>query len=100
MGGGLRLAYQPLDAGPQCQMLALDVLRVAFASLVLVRIEMTRVSTPIVCVIARDAKRLKQRFELEEYLILAASKDIRQDFATAVINRVPQPPWFFLALNK
>jgi hypothetical protein len=78
--------------------LALDLLRVAFARLMLIRSEMTPVSTPIGWVIARDATRLQQRFELEEYLILAASKDLRQHLSTALLNGRPQPPWLvFLA---
>jgi hypothetical protein len=70
---------------------ALDLLGMAFAWLVLISFEMTRVSAPVVRIIASDAKRLELRFELEEDLILAAPKDISQHLTTAVINRMPKP---------
>ena len=55
-----RLAGETLDPGPQCQMFALDLLRVPLARLVLVGIEMPCICAPIIGVIARDAKRLEQ----------------------------------------
>src|SRR5262249_49788919 len=45
-----------------------------------------------------DAKRFEQFFQLEKYLVLAPSKDIRSHGPTGVINRMPEPPWLrFLA---
>ena len=73
-----RPAHKALDPRAQRQMLALNLLRVAFARLMLICFDMTPVSTPVVRIIARDTKRFEQRFELEEYLILAASKHIGQ----------------------
>jgi hypothetical protein len=49
-------------------MFPLDLLRVALAWLVLIRIDMTCVRTPIVRIIACDAKRLSQGFELQKQL--------------------------------
>ena len=91
-----RLACQPLDPGSQCEMLALNLLCVSFAHLVLIGIDMTHVLAPIVRIIARDAKGLRQRFELQEDLLLTTTKHIRQDFATAVINRMPSQRGSFL----
>ena len=51
-----RLAHQAFDPGAQRQVLALNLLRVALARLVRIRLEMTRVRAPIVCIIPRDAK--------------------------------------------
>ena len=56
------------------QILALDLLRVAFAGGVLLRVEVTRVGAPTIRVIVRQAKGLEQRLELEEDLIFAAAK--------------------------
>jgi hypothetical protein len=95
-----RLTRQPFDSGTQRQMLALNLLPVAFARLVLIRIEMTGVRSPIVRVITRDPKRLQERFELQKHFIFAASKDVGKDLAAAVINRMPQPPGLFLLLNE
>jgi hypothetical protein len=72
-------------------MFALDLLRVPLAWLVLVGIEMQGVRAPIIGVIARDAKRLEQRFELQKHLILPPATDIRQHLACLVIDRMPQP---------
>jgi len=59
------LAHQAFDPGAQRQVLPLYFLRVAFARLVLIRLEMTRVGAPVVRIIPRDAKRFQQGFELE-----------------------------------
>jgi len=72
------LASKTLDPRAQRQMLAFDLLYLAFAWLMLIRIEMTRISAPVVRVIASDAKWLEQPFELEEDLILLMSKNIGQ----------------------
>jgi hypothetical protein len=72
--------------------LALDLLRGALARLVCIRIAMTRVRAPMVGRIPRDAKWFQQRLKLEKHLIFAAPQDLRQHVATAVIDRVPEPP--------
>ena len=54
-------------------MLALDFLRVAFAWTVLVGVEMTRVGTPIIRVIAGQSEGLEQRFELQKDVVFAAT---------------------------
>jgi len=59
-------------------MLALDLLRVVLANRVLLRFEMTLVGTPAIGVIGRDAKRLQQRFEWQEDLVLTPSKHLGQ----------------------
>jgi len=69
-----RLTHEAFDPGVQRQVLALYFLCVALARLVLLRIEMTRVRTPIVWIIPRDAKRCSQRLELEKDLIGSVSK--------------------------
>jgi hypothetical protein len=55
-------------------MFALDLLRVPLARIGLVGIEMPHVRAPIIGVIARDAKRLEQRFELQNHLIVPPPK--------------------------
>jgi hypothetical protein len=57
-------------------MLALDLLRVAFAWLMLSHIEMTGVGTLMVRVITLDPKRLQQFFQLQKHLILTTSKEL------------------------
>jgi hypothetical protein len=79
---------------------ALDLLRVVLARLVLIRIEMTRVSVPIICLIPRDAKRFQQGFELQKHLIFAAPENVRQHLTIAVINGVPPPARLFFLAHK
>src|SRR5262245_39309969 len=91
---------KPLDACAERQVFPFNCLRMALARLVLSRIYMSRVRTPVIGIEARDAKWLQQRFELQKHLILATPKDISQHLATPVINRMPQPPLASFAPNK
>ena len=68
--------------------------------LVRIRLDMTRGRAPRVRTIACDAKRLQQGFALQKYLVLAPPKHVGQPLPTAVIHRMPQPPWLFCALHK
>jgi len=69
-------ADQPFDPGPQIDVFALDFLRVFLADLMLFGVDVPLVRPPPIRVIARDAKRLQQRLQLEKNGILSASKDI------------------------
>ena len=71
-----RLAGEPLDPGPQRQMFTLDLLHVPLARMRLGGIEMPRGRTPIIGVIAPNAKRFKQPFALQKHLVLTPAKDI------------------------
>ena len=69
-----RLAHQALDPRAEGQMFALNLLRVPFPWLMLISVQMTRVGTPVIRVVAGEPKRLQQRFELQKDLILATPK--------------------------
>jgi hypothetical protein len=69
-------AHQPFDPGPQIDVFALDFLRVFLANPMLFGVNVPLVRSPPIRVIARDAKRLQQRLQLEKNGILSASKDI------------------------
>jgi hypothetical protein len=43
-----------------------------------------------------DPKRRQQSFQLQQYLIRAPTKRIRQGFPFAVSNGLPEPPWLLL----
>jgi hypothetical protein len=77
-------------------MFALELLRVSLAGMVLVELEMPGVCAPLSGIIARDAKRLEQPFELHKHVVLTPAKNIRQDFTRVVIDRMPQPALFLL----
>src|SRR5262245_5203470 len=72
-------------------MLTLDFLRVAFAWAMHVRVQMPCIGAPIIGVVASKPKGLQQPFELQKDLVFAATKDIGQDFACAVIDGMPEP---------
>src|SRR5262249_10458250 len=88
-----RATHKPLDPCAEVDVLACDLLRVRFADHVLLRGEMPLVGAPSISVKAGDTKRFEQCFQLEKYLVLAPSKDIRYHGPTGVINRMPEPPW-------
>src|SRR6266702_7448932 len=81
-------------------MLALDFMCVAFAWAVLVRVEVTRVGAPMIGVVAGQPEGLEQRFELQKDLICAATKDVSQDLARAVIDGMPEPTWVAFVPDK
>jgi hypothetical protein len=95
-----RLTGQSLDPRPSCQMFPLDLLRIAFARLVCIRLEMTQVGAPVVRIVSPDTKRLQQLLALQEDLVPATAKDICQDLAAAVIDRVPEPSLLFFLADK
>ena len=87
-----RAAHQTLNAGPQIDVLAFDLLCVLFAHDVLLGIDMSLVGTPPIRVKPRDPKRLQEGFELQKNGILSPAKDVRQHGSTGVIDGMPQPP--------
>src|SRR5262245_35117455 len=65
-----------------------------------VGVQMPRVGAPMIDVVAGQAKGFEQPLKLQEDLVFAAAKDIRQDRPGTVINRMPQPPRLFLLADK
>src|SRR5882724_5287374 len=78
-------------------MLAFDLLRVALARAVNLRLQMPRVDAPMICRILCNPKRLQQSLQLQKHLILASPKDIGKDGPREVIDRVPKPPVVYLS---
>jgi hypothetical protein len=66
LGKADRPAYQPLDPRAQVDVLALDLLGVCLPNRVLLGLHMPLVGTPAIGEIARDAKRLQQRFAFQK----------------------------------
>jgi hypothetical protein len=93
LGEAQRAMDEPLDPGPPIAVFALDCLRVFLAHLIWLRIEMPLVSPPDVGVKLCDAKRRQELLELQKDVILPSPKDIRQDLARVMIDRMPQPAW-------
>src|SRR6266545_3873370 len=81
-------------------MLALDFLCVAFAWAMHVGVEVTRVGSPIIGVVAGQPEGLQQRLELQKDVVFAATKDVGQDLAYVVIDGMPEPPWVAFVPDK
>ena len=75
-------------------MCAFDLWRVLFADDRLFRGHISLVGAPAIRIKPRDTKGLQQVLKFEKDCILAPPKDIGSHGATAVINRMPQPPRF------
>ncbi len=89
LGKADRPPYQPLDPRAQVNVLALNLLRVFLPNCVLLCLHMPFVGTPPVGEIARDAKGLSQRLELQKDGVLPSSEYIGQHRTRVVINGVP-----------
>src|SRR2546427_12117431 len=74
-------------------MLALDFLRVPFARAMHLGVQMPGVGAPMIGVVAGQPEGLEQRCELQKDFICAATKDVSQDLARAVIDGMPEPTW-------
>ena len=81
-------------------MRALDLLGIAFARAMHVRVQMPGVCPPMVGIKARETKGLQQRFQLQKDLILTAPNDIGQDGTRAVIDGMPPPAWVAVFADK
>ena len=81
-------------------MFPFQLLRSPLAHLTLSRIQMPLVGTPAVGVKAANAKRCEQPFEFQKRPVFTATKNIGQDPARVMIQRLPQPAWLFLTANK
>ena len=99
LGKAERPAYQPLDPGPHIDVLAVDLLRMGFATRVRLCLPMPFVGPPAVGAIARDAKWLQQRFERQQDGVLPASKHRGSHLARMVINGMPYPTWIRVAAH-
>ena len=71
-------------------MLTLDPLHVFLTNDVFLRVHITLVGTPAVCVVPGDIKRLQQSLKAKRDLVLPPSEHISQDLSGVMINDVPQ----------
>lgn len=89
-----------LNPNSEIQIFAFNILGVTLTHFMLVDFKVTLISTPIVGVIAADAKGFKQCFQLFEYLILAFAKHISQYRVRGMINGIPEPSLIGLVADK
>src|SRR4029077_18253725 len=86
LGKANRTTHEPLDAGPEIDGLALDVLCVLLTHLILLSIDMPLVGPPSVGVILRDAKGFSQLLPPQEDRVLPPSAHLRSPLPGLVIN--------------
>src|SRR5262249_23536106 len=77
LGKAQRATHQPLDPGPEIDVLALDFLCVLLAYVMLLGSEMPLVGPPAVGVILGDAKGLEQLLQPQEDVVLPPPEHIR-----------------------
>lgn len=94
-----RLSSEPLRLHSQCHVLTLAFLRRALARLVCLGVELTRVCTPMVGIMARAPKGLWQRFQLQKALLLTTPNHLGSHLTTTVRDRMSVPSRLFLALD-
>jgi hypothetical protein len=92
--------HQTLDARPQRQMLAFNLLRIAFPRDMGFGGQMPCVRPPMISEEAGDPKGLQKAFQFQEHLILAAAKDVGEDRTAPVVDGMPEPAWLPLAAHK
>ena len=78
----------------------LNLLRITFARDRSFGGQVPGVCPPIIGKEARDAKGLQQGFELQEHLVSATTKAVRQDLSGPVINGGPEPARLLLLPDK
>ena len=69
--------HEPLDPGPEIDVLALDFLRVLLAYVMLLWVDMPLVGSPSIRVKLCDAEWLQELLQLEEDGVFASSEHIR-----------------------
>jgi hypothetical protein len=94
------LACQTLDARAQRQMLPFNLLGLAFTRGVDCGLQLTLISSPVICQESRDPKGFQQGFQLQKHVILTPAKDIRSHGTRPVINRMPEPALLLLLPHK
>ena len=80
-------------------MLPFDLLGIRLADRVLCGWQVAFVGAPVVRVKAGDPERRQLLLELQEDFIPAITEGIRENFAGAVIDRMPQPTRMLLVLD-
>ena len=81
-------------------MLAFNLLRVDFAHGVGGSGKMTLIDASRVRVEVHQAKRLQQLLQLDKDCIRSTAKRIRKDYATQMVNRMPQPALLRFAMYE
>lgn len=84
---------EPRDPGPQIDVFALDFLRMLFAYLMLLGVEMSLVGSPAIGGKPGDATRGQELLPLQEDRVLPPSKHIGQALPRVVVYRMPHPAW-------
>jgi len=77
--------HEPLNPGPEIDVLALDFLRVLLAYVMLLWVDMPLVGAPAVRVKLRDAKGFQQLLQPQEDGVLTPAEHIRQHLPRVVM---------------
>src|SRR5215468_7499367 len=92
--------HEPLNPGPQIDVLALDFLRILLAYVMPLWVDMPLVGSPSIRVKLGDAEWLQELLQLEEDGVFTSSEYIGQHVPGVVINGVPEPSRMRFRLHK
>ena len=85
------LTAQPLDACPQCQVFAFDSLSVTLSYSVLILIEVTFITAPVVSIEHGNPKGLQKGLQFPENSVLPLPECISQNSMCVVVDGKPKP---------
>src|SRR5215211_488221 len=81
-------------------MLSFYFLGVLFADVVVCRIQMSLIGTPLISIKTGNTKRYKQSFEFQKNFIFMRSQNIGEYLSTSMVDRVPQPALIFFLTHE
>src|SRR5215470_9786064 len=93
LGKAKGATHEPLNPGPEIDVLALDFLCVLLAYVMLLWVDMPLVGAPSVRVKLRDAKGLQELLQLEEDGVFAPSEYITDGVSRLQTKRHNRPSW-------
>ena len=91
-GNTERLAGEAVEARPQRQVLALDLLHQQLSYRVLLRWKMPLMNTRFISVITCDIQGGEQSLEFQGHRVFPGAHDTREHSPRPMIQRMPQPP--------
>jgi hypothetical protein len=94
------LPDQAVDAGTPCGVFACTLLRMVFPNRMLVRINVTTISTPPVRIKAREATWPQPCVTFQADLILSRPKDRGEALSCVVVNGMPPPSLLVFTPHK
>ena len=95
-----QIVLQAKRLGSDVEVFTLNLLGIALTHTVLLGVQVTFISPPVISVVAADIEGAEERFEFCQHVIFTSAKHVRQDGVGGVIHGILQPAWISLAPDK